>query len=198
MQVTFTSDDLVVEGILADESLIESIQVLATCHSLVQLVYGMVGDSLESVLPRWPTRVFAAKLPHDGGAFYITDTMELGRPYYSKSWPLILHAATLWLYARGFNNNNNNNNDNDDKLKKKFFNIERFHLLLGICMEALCSSKTSESIENIETCPSALYTLFDSTRTRKVLTSDTALYIELCNVLHPLLLTRENYIIQLM
>lgn len=54
---TLTSDNLVVEGITgingsdciieADESSTESIQVLATCHSLVQLDDGIVGDPLE-------------------------------------------------------------------------------------------------------------------------------------------------------
>ncbi|KAK0091546.1 hypothetical protein PV326_003051 [Microctonus aethiopoides] len=56
---TLTSDNLVVEGITGmdgnvdmmhiDDAPIESIQVLATCHSLVQLDDGIVGDPLEKV-----------------------------------------------------------------------------------------------------------------------------------------------------
>lgn len=84
---------------------------------------------------------FSSQLPHDGGAFYTTDTMESARPYYLESWAPILHAATLWLNARGFEssetsnvntnakssigNNNNNNTSNTDS------NVERFHLLFG-------------------------------------------------------------------
>ena len=54
----------------------------------------------------------------------------------------------------------------------------------GICMEALCNSRSSESTLNIETCLSALYTLLDSGWARKVLVSNPSLPIELCNVLH--------------
>ncbi|CAD6215942.1 GSCOCG00004244001-RA-CDS [Cotesia congregata] len=54
---TLTSDNLVVEGVTGiegktevinvDDAPIESVQVLATCHSLVQLDDGIVGDPLE-------------------------------------------------------------------------------------------------------------------------------------------------------
>ncbi|KMQ92675.1 heat repeat-containing protein 5b [Lasius niger] len=157
---------------------------------------------------------FSSQLPHDGGAFYTTDTMESARPHYVESWAPILHAATLWLNARGFemddsnqekatanaanNNNHNNNNNNDEAAASKTnMNVERFHLLFGICMEALCSPRSSESPQNIETCLNALYTLLDSTWARKVFIADCSLPIELCNVLHRLLLTRESYVIQM-
>ncbi|XP_070152954.1 HEAT repeat-containing protein 5B isoform X1 [Polyergus mexicanus] len=157
---------------------------------------------------------FSSQLPHDGGAFYTTDTMESARPHYVESWAPILHAATLWLNARGFemgdsnqekatanaanNNNHNNNNNNDEATASKTnMNVERFHLLFGICMEALCSPRSSESSQNIETCLNALYTLLDSTWARKVFIADCSLPIELCNVLHRLLLTRESYVIQM-
>ncbi|XP_043664678.1 HEAT repeat-containing protein 5B isoform X1 [Vespula pensylvanica] len=156
---------------------------------------------------------FSSQLPHDGGAFYTTDTMESARPYYAESWAPILHAAALWLNARGFgisntndetktsnvssNNINNNNNNNNNISTKIDTNVERFHLLFGICMEALCSPRSSESTQNIETCLNALYTLLDSVWARKILITDRSLSIELCNVLHRLLLTRGNYVIQM-
>lgn len=51
-------------------------------------------------------------------------------------------------------------------------------------MEALCSPRSSESTQNIETCLSALYTLLDSNWARKVLMVNRSLSVELCNVLH--------------
>ncbi|KAL1476620.1 hypothetical protein MTO96_036381 [Rhipicephalus appendiculatus] len=40
-------------------------------------------------------------LPHDGGAFYTSDTVESARPHYRDAWPPILHAASLWLTQGG-------------------------------------------------------------------------------------------------
>ncbi|XP_066585201.1 HEAT repeat-containing protein 5B isoform X2 [Prorops nasuta] len=150
---------------------------------------------------------FSSQLPHDGGAFYTTDTMESARPHYAESWAPILYAATLWLNARGFGKEDvsnetkestvSNNNNNNDTAAKMDSNAERFHLLFGICMEALCSPRSSECVQNIEACLNALYTLLDSTWSRRVLIKDRSLPIELSNVLHRLLLTRENYRIQI-
>nr|CAD7424523.1 unnamed protein product [Timema monikensis] len=146
---------------------------------------------------------FASQLPHEGGAFYTTDTMECSRPHYSASWPPILHAAALWLNASGFDKQpgpgpanvppvpNNNATTGDS-------GTDRFHLLFGICMEALCSPRSSEPLESVLTCLQALYTLLDSDWPRTVLMSDTSLGIELCNVLHRLLLTRDSPAAQLL
>lgn len=77
---------------------------------------------------------FASQLPHDGGAFYTTDTIESSRPHYAASWPPVLHAAALWLNACGFDSrpssvsvvpNNNNNGKSGDSAS------DRFHLLFG-------------------------------------------------------------------
>lgn len=56
-------------------------------------------------------------------------------------------------------------------------------------MEALCSTRSSECTQNIETCLNALYTLLDSEWARKVLMKNKSLSVELCNVLH-----RYNYL----
>ncbi|KAE8751074.1 hypothetical protein FOCC_FOCC002159 [Frankliniella occidentalis] len=44
---------------------------------------------------------FSSQLPHDGGAFYTTDTTDSSRPHYSACWAPILRAAALWLSAGG-------------------------------------------------------------------------------------------------
>jgi len=61
---------------------------------------------------------------------------------------------------------------------------EYAHDITGICMEALCSPRSSESPQNIETCLNALHTLLDSIWARKIFITDRSLPIELCNVLH--------------
>ncbi|XP_063239681.1 LOW QUALITY PROTEIN: HEAT repeat-containing protein 5B [Bacillus rossius redtenbacheri] len=153
---------------------------------------------------------FASQLPHEGGAFYTTDTMENSRLHYANSWPPILHAAALWLNATGFSvpgepgpananlNNNNNNNANNATVTTGDTATDRFHLLFGISMEALCSPRSTEPLESVVTCLQALYTLLDSEWPRSLLTSDTSLGIELCNVLHRLLLTRDSPAAQLL
>ncbi|XP_063975662.1 endoplasmic reticulum transmembrane helix translocase [Diachasmimorpha longicaudata] len=78
---TLTSDNLVVEGITGidgdttimnvDEAPIESIQVLATCHSLVQLDGGIVGDPLEKATlkaVKWTLTKNEAVVPNKGKA----------------------------------------------------------------------------------------------------------------------------------
>ncbi|KAF5283589.1 hypothetical protein FQA39_LY17291 [Lamprigera yunnana] len=143
---------------------------------------------------------FSSQLPHDGGAFYTNDTIESSRPHYSKSWAPILHAATLWLNISNAKATIKMNVDNDNALNNNptDFGPDKFHLLFGICMEALCSTRSTEPIESIVTCLQSLYTLLDSVWTRQLLMVDKSLGIELCNVLHRLLLTRDNYIVQLL
>jgi HEAT repeat-containing protein 5 len=44
---------------------------------------------------------FSSQLPHDGGAFYTSDTIEASRPHFGSAWPPLLHAAALWLTNGG-------------------------------------------------------------------------------------------------
>lgn len=109
--------------------------------------------------------------------------MESSRPHYTSSWPPILHAAALWLNADGFR----------DTLTESTNVSNQFHLLFGICMEALCSTRSSEQLESIITCLKALYTLLESNVSKEFIMADKSLAIELCNVLHRLILTRDNH-----
>lgn len=136
-------------------------------------------------------------MPHDGGAFYTNDTKESSRPHYSASWPPILHAAALWLNADGFRNTAPETTiDNDNVINNNSTVSNQFHLLFGICMEALCSTKSSEPLESIVTCLKALYTLLESNVSKEFIIADKSLAIELCNVLHRLILTRDNHVSQ--
>ncbi|CAG9828838.1 unnamed protein product [Diabrotica balteata] len=139
---------------------------------------------------------FSSQLPHDGGAFYTNETMDLSRTYYTSFWSPILHAAALWLNSGTFKSNQDTNgNVKSNKINE---DSDIFHLLFGICMEALCSPRSIEPLESVKTCLHALYTLLDTEYTRKLLVSDSFLGIELCNVLHRLILTRDNHTCQLL
>lgn len=73
---------------------------------------------------------FSSQLPHDGGAFYTTDTIELSRPYYAASWPPILLATSFWLNTDGFDVPRTiETKKNDTSIKDSA--EDRFHLLFG-------------------------------------------------------------------
>lgn len=163
---------------------------------------------------------FASQLPHDGGAFYTNDTMNSSKPHYLSSWPPILYAATLWLNDGGFvttdvpddptadvdaqNGNvatgkalSGDNNNAVNAISHGSLSADRFHLIFGVCMEALCSTRSSEKHESIVSCLQALHTVFDSTWSRRLLFQNRLLAVELCNVLHRLILTRDSLEVQL-
>ena len=89
---------------------------------------------------------FASQLPHDGGAFYSHDTMELSRAHYRGMWPSVLYAASLWLHHGGFNNVSKERAATDvagstnlglgaanasSSKSPEEINTDRFHLIFG-------------------------------------------------------------------
>ncbi|XP_035795825.1 HEAT repeat-containing protein 5B-like isoform X2 [Anopheles albimanus] len=171
---------------------------------------------------------YASQLPHDGGAFYTNDTMNLSKPHYLISWPAILYAAALWLKAEGFakgerqlspEQEEDKANANDvvtssmiggvaggstkggvatavPTISHGSLSADRFHLIFGICMEALCSTRTNEKLDCVIACLQSLYTIFDSSWSRELLMRNKTLPVELCNVLHRLILTRDSAEVQ--
>ncbi|KAI1285000.1 HEAT repeat-containing protein 5B [Halotydeus destructor] len=135
---------------------------------------------------------FSGQLPHDGGAFYTSDTIEMARPRYRNSWPPILHAAALWLCSNDFTLSSSEG-DLEDKQGKS-----NFHLLFGICMEALCDPKSTDPHEIVLVALESLQTLFSHHHSRLLIAKDKQLAIELCSVLHRLLITRETISCQLL
>nr|XP_006814260.1 PREDICTED: HEAT repeat-containing protein 5B-like [Saccoglossus kowalevskii] len=164
---------------------------------------------------------YSSQLPPEGGAFYNAETMENARPHYRNSWPPMLYAAALWLNDRGFANvekekkdkrsNSFGNNDGtrvmtgrggasvmaEAEKTPEEINSDRFHLIQSICVEALCNPRSSEPIETVSMCLKALHAMLDTPWPRTKLGKDQALAIELLNVLHRLLLTRDMPITQL-
>lgn len=51
---------------------------------------------------------FNSQLPHEGGAFYTSSTIDSSRNHYKNAWPPILYALSLWLNSEDFNSKDNN------------------------------------------------------------------------------------------
>ncbi|XP_072565589.1 HEAT repeat-containing protein 5B isoform X3 [Paramormyrops kingsleyae] len=144
---------------------------------------------------------FASQLPPDGGAFYTPETIDSARLHYRSSWAPILHAAALWLSHAGFGAGDVADEPprapgtapkDPDELAR-----DRMHLLLGVSIEFLCFPRPEEPLEHVMSCLQALCTLLDSPCARMHIGQDQLLAVELLNVLHRLLLTRDPPALQL-
>ncbi|XP_067318972.1 HEAT repeat-containing protein 5A [Anolis sagrei] len=158
---------------------------------------------------------YTSQLPIEGGAFYIAETIENSRPHYQNSWALILYATALWLTNTGFLIGDSDEGltnlsrpvtpttmcqDSTSKAAVKSpedVNTERFHLILGISVEFLCSPRSDAAMEDITSCLHALQAMLDVPWPKTKIGSDQELSVELLNVLHRLILTRESPDIQL-
>ncbi|XP_034114353.2 HEAT repeat-containing protein 5B isoform X3 [Drosophila albomicans] len=154
---------------------------------------------------------FQSQLPRDGGSFYTTDTINSSKPHYMTSWPPIMYAAALWLRDEGFARHQDTQTQvetttagspepesNNNHITHGSLSADRFHMIFGICMEALCSMRSSDKPRNIVSCLRALHSIFDSDWARRQLIKDRALTIELCHVLHRQILTRDELLVQLL
>lgn len=162
---------------------------------------------------------FQSQLPRDGGSFYTTDTINSSKPHYMSSWPPILYASALWLRDEGFARHQETQTQvadsscgtgsgsvsgttetesNNNHITHGSLSADRFHMIFGICMEALCSMRSSDKPKNIVSCLRALHSIFDSDWARRQLIKDRALTIELCHVLHRQILTRDELLVQLL
>ncbi|XP_017967368.1 HEAT repeat-containing protein 5B isoform X1 [Drosophila navojoa] len=152
---------------------------------------------------------FQSQLPRDGGSFYTTDTINSSKPHYMTSWPPILYASALWLRDEGFARHQDTQSpsdasngaepeSNNNHITHGSLSADRFHMIFGICMEALCSMRSSDKPRNIVSCLRALHSIFDSDWARRQLIKDRALTIELCHVLHRQILTRDELLVQLL
>ena len=132
-----------------------------------------------------------AQLPHDGGAFYTNDTLDQARPHYKCTWPSILEASAIWLtYGQGMDNEFSNSQEQNPE----DINRDRFFLLFGVSMEALSNNRSADmSRDEVQSSLRSLKALLDHPWSRKsILAKDHMLLVELCNVLHRTVLTRDH------
>ncbi|XP_030626652.1 HEAT repeat-containing protein 5B [Chanos chanos] len=191
--------------ILPPDSLITLVQ--PELPSLSRLWLAALRDYALLTLPA----EFASQLPPDGGAFYTPETIDTARLHYRSSWAPILHAVALWLSSTGFGASEGAEEPQSGPPKgsvqpagaptptktREELIKERMHLLLGISIEFLCFPRPEEPIEHVMSCLQALCTLLESPIARTHIAEDQLLGVELLNVLHRLLLTRDPLSVQL-
>ncbi|MGH0155117.1 UNVERIFIED_CONTAM: hypothetical protein FKN15_028696 [Acipenser sinensis] len=204
-------DDFGAADVLPPDSLITLVQ--PELPTLNHLWLAALKDYALLTLPA----EFASQLPSDGGAFYTPETIDTARLHYRNSWAPILHAVAVWLNSTGFALNDPSEDmatslqrgptaavhsqpsssmspaskTQEDVVKDKI------HLLLGVSIEFLCFPRPEEPIEHVAACLQALRTLLDSPCVRTHIAEDQLLGVELLNVLHRLLLTRDPPSVQL-
>uniref|UniRef100_A0AAR2L3B0 HEAT repeat-containing protein 5B n=1 Tax=Pygocentrus nattereri TaxID=42514 RepID=A0AAR2L3B0_PYGNA len=185
--LTDDDEDMGDEGdILPPDSLIMLVQ--PELPSLSRLWLAALRDYALLTLPP----EFASQLPPEGGAFYTPETIDTARLHYRNSWAPVLHAVALWLSNTDFGASEGPEepqtatsttgpagavypqgppapSKSHDELVK-----DRMHLLLGTSIIEYCLT---------------LYLLSH--------TFQELLAVELLNVLHRLLLTRDPPSVQL-
>ncbi|KAH8281039.1 hypothetical protein KR054_007842, partial [Drosophila jambulina] len=200
-------------GIQSITSVVETNDQDLPPESRGESLLGLVQPELQNLSAHWLSAMkdhallllpaeFQSQLPHDGGAFYTTDTINSSKPHYMTSWPPILYASALWLRDEGFARHQDTRDttaeSNNNPITHGSLSADRFHMIFGICMEALCSMRSSERPRNIVSCLRSLHSIFDSDWARRQLVKDRALTIELCHVLHRQILTRDELLVQLL
>uniref|UniRef100_A0A667ZSG5 HEAT repeat-containing protein 5B n=1 Tax=Myripristis murdjan TaxID=586833 RepID=A0A667ZSG5_9TELE len=196
-------DDLGTD-VLPPDSLITLVQ--PELPSLSRLWLAMLQDYALLTLPA----EFSSQLPPDGGAFYTPETIDTARLHYRNSWAPVLHAVALWLSSTGFGGAEESEEppapsrapglpQGVSATTKTFEELvkDRMHLMLGVSIEFLCFPRPEEPIEHVMSCLQALCTLLDSPCAKTHIAEDQLLAVELLNVLHRLLLTRDPPAVQL-
>ncbi|XP_054455861.1 HEAT repeat-containing protein 5B isoform X1 [Anoplopoma fimbria] len=192
-------------NVLPPDSLITLVQ--PELPSLSRLWLAMLRDYALLTLPS----EFSSQLPPDGGAFYTPETIDTARLHYRSSWAPVLHAVALWLSSTGFGAGEEKEEvpsslsrapaipQAPSSTTKTFEESvkDRMHLMLGVSIEFLCFPRPEEPIEHVMSCLQALFTLLESPSAKIHIAEDQLLAVELLNVLHRLLLTRDPPAVQL-
>lgn len=186
--------------VLPPDSLITLVQ--PELPSLSRLWLAMLRDYALLTLPA----EFSSQLPPDGGAFYTPETIDMARLHYRSSWAPVLHAVALWLNSTEFGAGVDKADSPSAPSKaagvsqSKTFEEsvrDRMHLILGVSIEFLCFPRPEEPIEHVMSCLHALFTLLETPCAKMHIAEDQLLAVELLNVLHRLLLTRDPPAVQL-
>ncbi|CAD5231280.1 unnamed protein product [Bursaphelenchus xylophilus] len=134
---------------------------------------------------------FGDQLPANGGSFFTPDSAETCKEYYRQCWPPILLASSIWLKQ------NDHAQIECDPLLGLEKKEKRFYLMLGMCVEALCNTRQfSDNDRTIYLGLETLKNLIDSPWAQLEFMKDVKMSIEVMNVLHRLILTRDSLTVQ--
>ncbi|KRX15270.1 HEAT repeat-containing protein 5A [Trichinella nelsoni] len=151
---------------------------------------------------------FHSQLPAEGICFTL-ETADLVRPYYKSVWATVLLAASIWLSGNNFELSTVEPADEGTRLNvlKDYTKTEWFHILLGIVeasvlsivkrisIEALCSPKNFDPL-HIRFCLASIKVMLANEWAQLQLLAGAKLAVDLLNVMHRLVLTRENVQLQ--
>ncbi|KRY68076.1 HEAT repeat-containing protein 5B [Trichinella pseudospiralis] len=160
---------------------------------------------------------FNGQLPSEGSCFTL-ETADLVRPYYKSVWATVLLAASIWLSGNNFELTTVEPADQSARLNvlKDYTKTEWFHILLGIIIcsqvsravdafqighfsgisiEALCSPKNFDPL-HIRFCLASIKVMLANEWAQLQLLTGAKLAVDLLNVMHRLVLTRENVQLQ--
>uniref|UniRef100_A0AC34Q6C8 HEAT repeat-containing protein 5B n=1 Tax=Panagrolaimus sp. JU765 TaxID=591449 RepID=A0AC34Q6C8_9BILA len=170
----------------------------------------LVNPQLDELVGRWMSVLrdsallslpveFANQLPVKGGTFYTPDSAESCKDYYRLSWPPILLATAIWLNRNDFEIPpvpapvDSDRKEEHSKIWLGESKEIRLALLLGMCSEALCNSRNyTDSDKTIQLCLNTLKNLIECKWAQLELMKDVRIAVELMNILHRQVLTRDN------
>ncbi|MCP9264667.1 HTR5B [Dirofilaria immitis] len=119
------------------------------CNCLQESLLNLVSPELNLLINCWLAVLrdsallslppeFKSQLPPKGGAYYTAECADFCKEHYRISWPPILLAACTWLKQNDFELQQNTSGSEET----------HFHIMLGICIETLCSNRTY-SVEDL-------------------------------------------------
>ncbi|GMR59554.1 hypothetical protein PMAYCL1PPCAC_29749 [Pristionchus mayeri] len=138
---------------------------------------------------------YSDQLPPEGGTFYKAQRAEVCREYYRTSWPPILLAASIWLRDHNFilPGTSNECSSSLSACSSSLSSLSsRLFLLLGVALDSLCSRTTTADDTTTHLALRSLSSVMSSDEARVELMRDVSVPVEIVNVLHRLVLTRDN------
>ncbi|CAH8507597.1 unnamed protein product [Schistosoma intercalatum] len=119
----------------------------------------------------------------------INHNLDLIRGYYARYWPCMTYALALWLTNNELCVEETESNLSKNEMSKS---ARQFFLILGMCAEAMCNPTSKQPISIIHTCLRCILCLLSKPKFRAYLMqSSTEISIELLQILHRLILTRD-------